>query len=80
MPPAGGGRAASRLSGDIKIYPGAYHSFDSYNPVRYVATRVNPNTPSGRGATTGGDPAAWADRIREVGAFLRPLSPLAPDR
>ena len=50
----------------VKIYPGAYHSFDSYNPVRYVATRVNPNAPSGRGATTGGDPAAWRDRIGEV--------------
>jgi dienelactone hydrolase len=33
----------------IKIYPGAYHSFDSNYPVRYVATRVNPNAPSGRG-------------------------------
>ncbi|PYN80279.1 MAG: dienelactone hydrolase family protein [Candidatus Rokuibacteriota bacterium] len=54
----------------IKVYPGAYHSFDSYNPVRYVATRVNANSPSGRGATTGGDPAAWADSIREVGAFF----------
>jgi dienelactone hydrolase len=54
----------------IKVYPGAYHSFDSYNPVRYVATRVNANTPGGRGATTGGDPAAWADSIREVNAFF----------
>ncbi len=54
----------------IKVYPGAYHSFDSHNPVRYVAARVNPNTPSGRGATTGGDPAAWADSIREVVAFF----------
>jgi dienelactone hydrolase len=59
----------------IKIYPGAYHSFDSGYPVRYVATRINPNAPSGRGATTGGDPAAWADSIREVvdffGRYLR---------
>jgi dienelactone hydrolase len=54
----------------IKIYPGGYHSFDSNYPVRYVATRVNPNAPSGRGATTGGDPAAWADSIREVAAFF----------
>ena len=54
----------------IKIYPGAYHSFDSRNPVRYVATRINANAPSGRGATTGGDPAAWADSIREVVAFF----------
>jgi len=54
----------------IKIYPGAYHSFDSYSPVRYVAARVNLNAPGGRGATTGGDPAAWADSIREVVAFF----------
>jgi dienelactone hydrolase len=59
----------------IKIYPGAYHAFDSTAPVRFVATRVNANAPSGRGATTGGDPAAWADSIREVvdffGRYLR---------
>ena len=54
----------------IKIYPGAYHSFDSNAPVRYVATRVNANVPSGRGATTGGDSAAWADSVREVEAFF----------
>ncbi len=54
----------------IKIYPGAYHSFDSHAPVRYVAARVNANAPGGRGATTGGDPAAWADSIREVIAFF----------
>ena len=42
----------------IKIYPGAYHAYDSHNPVRYVATRVNLSAPGGRGATTGGDPAA----------------------
>jgi len=54
----------------IKVYPGAHHSFDSSFPVRYVATRVNANAPGGRGATTGGDPAAWADSIREVVAFF----------
>ena len=54
----------------IKVYPGAYHSFDSGNPVRYVATRVNANSTTGRGATTGGDPEAWADSIREVTAFF----------
>jgi dienelactone hydrolase len=54
----------------IKVYPGAYHAFDSNHPVRYVATRVNANSPSGRGATTGGDPKAWADSIREVVAFF----------
>jgi len=60
----------------IKIYPGAHHSFDSYNPVRYVATRINPSSPSGRGATTGGHPQAWADAIQQVEAFFgRHLGP-----
>lgn len=54
----------------IKVYPGANHSFDSSSPVRYVAGRVNANAPSGRGATTGGDPKAWADSIHEVAAFF----------
>lgn len=54
----------------IKIYPGAHHSFDSNNPVRYVPTRINVNSATGRGATTGGDAEAWADSIREVIAFF----------
>jgi dienelactone hydrolase len=54
----------------VKIYPGAHHSFDSPHPVRYIATRINPSAPGGRGATTGGDPAAWADAIRQVVDFF----------
>jgi len=54
----------------IKIYPRAYNSFDSANPVRYVETRVNASSPTGHGATTGGDPEAWADSIHEVVAFF----------
>jgi dienelactone hydrolase len=54
----------------IKVYPGAHHSFDSPNPVRYVATRINPSSPTGRGATTGGNAEAWSDSIREVPAFF----------
>ncbi len=54
----------------IKIYPDAYHAFDSDRPVRYLPARVNANSPTGRGATTGGDPTAWADAIREVNAFF----------
>jgi dienelactone hydrolase len=54
----------------IKVYPGARHSFDSSAPQRFVATRRNENAPGGRGATTGGDPAAWADAIDEVTRFF----------
>jgi dienelactone hydrolase len=54
----------------IKIYPGAHHSFDNDKPIRYVGERVNVNSPTGRGATTGGDPKAWADSIREIVAFF----------
>jgi dienelactone hydrolase len=61
-------RAGSPVS--IKIYPGAHHSFDSPNPIRFVSARINANAPGGRGATTGGDPAAWADSIRMATAFF----------
>jgi dienelactone hydrolase len=54
----------------IKIYPGAHHSFDSDKPIRYSKERVNVNSPTGRGATAGGDRNAWADSIREVVAFF----------
>lgn len=54
----------------IKTYPGAHHAFDSDRPVRYVSERVNINSPTGRGATTGGDSSAWADSIAEVTAFF----------
>ena len=75
---------ASRAAGfpvAIKIYPGAHHSFDSANPVRYVGTRINPNQTGGRGATTGGNAEAWTDSIREVLAFFhRHLAPTAGAR
>ena len=54
----------------IKIYPDAHHSFDSDRPVRCVEARVNANSPTGRGATTGGNRGAWDDSIREVTAFF----------
>ncbi|HTO12331.1 MAG TPA: dienelactone hydrolase family protein [Candidatus Binatia bacterium] len=64
----------------IKLYPGAHHSFDSPNPVRYVATRINPSAASGRGATTGGNPEAWADSIRQVNAFFGRHLAVVPSR
>jgi dienelactone hydrolase len=64
----------------LKIYPGAHHSFDSPNPVRYVATRINPSAPGGRGATTGGHPEAWADSIQQVAAFFAQHLAVVPSR
>ena len=55
---------------DIKVYPGAHHSFDSPAPLRFLPNRRNINAPSGAGATTGGNPAAWADAVRQVESFL----------
>jgi dienelactone hydrolase len=54
----------------IKVYSGAHHGFDSNSPVRYDPARVNANSPTGRGATTGGDLKAWDDSVREVIAFF----------
>ena len=54
----------------IKIYPGAFHAFDSANPPRFLPNRRNVNKPEGHGATTGGDPVAWADAVKEVSGFF----------
>ena len=54
----------------VKVYPGVHHSFDSPRPQRYIAERINPSTPGGRGATTEGNVEAWRDSIREVDAFF----------
>lgn len=54
----------------IKIYPDAYHSFDSFAPMRYVADRTNVNMASGHGATTGGNAEAWADARQTVSDFF----------
>jgi len=62
--------AAAGYPVSIKIYPGANHSFDSIAPERYVADRRNANTPSGRGATTGGNQPAWNDAMQQVTAFF----------
>jgi dienelactone hydrolase len=65
--------AAAQAAGypvSITVFPGAYHAFDSPLPAHYVAGRINPNAPGGRGATTGGDPRAWQESIRQVDAFF----------
>jgi dienelactone hydrolase len=54
----------------IKTYPGAFHAFDSNFPPRFVPERRNINKPDRRGATTGGDAAAWKDSIEQVKAFF----------
>lgn len=63
-------KAAAGAPVRIKVYPGAHHAFDGANPVRYVESRANRNSPTGHGATTGGNAAAWADAIGEVTAFF----------
>jgi dienelactone hydrolase len=51
-------------------YPEAYHSFDSPSAARqYLADVQNANKPGG-GATVGYDPAARADAVVRVTAFL----------
>jgi dienelactone hydrolase len=55
---------------NIIIYPGAHHSFDSNNPVRYNSLRTNSSSPSGKGATTGGNSAAWSDSKKQVASFF----------
>ena len=49
----------------IVVYPGAYHSFDTYNPVMRI-----PEARQGRGATIGGDNRAREDSIKQVEAFF----------
>jgi dienelactone hydrolase len=54
----------------LKVYPNAHHSFDSDRPLRFIAARINPSSASGRGATTGGNAAAWKDAIEEATRFF----------
>ena len=56
--------------GGVCTVPISQRRSDSPHPIRYVAARINPNAPGGRGATTGGDASAWTDSIRQVLAFF----------
>jgi dienelactone hydrolase len=38
--------------------------------MRYDGRRNNPNSTSGRGATTGGHQAAWEDARKQVASFF----------
>jgi dienelactone hydrolase len=65
--------AAAQAAGqpvEIVVYPGAHHSFDSPARQVFVAERRNINSPTGQGATTAGDPKAWADAMQRVEGFL----------
>jgi dienelactone hydrolase len=55
----------------IITYEGAHHSFDSTHPVQYDPRRSNTNSPTRKGATTGGDPTAWADARKQAASFFR---------
>jgi dienelactone hydrolase len=65
--------AAAQAAGypvELVVYPGAQHSFDSPYRTRFLPERRNINSPTGKGATTGGEPQAWADAIKRVDRFL----------
>jgi len=55
---------------NIITYPGAHHAFDSAFPVRHNPLRTNASSPTGKGATTGGDYIAWTDAKRQVASFF----------
>lgn len=56
---------AAGLPVSIKVYPGAFHAFDSYLPVTRVALALR-----GKGATIGGNAAAREDSIVQVREFF----------
>ena len=65
--------STSRQAGyDVKVveFPHAQHSFDSNHAQHFDALRTNSSAPSGKGATTGGDPLAWSEARTRVRAFF----------
>jgi len=60
----------SRYPISIKVYPGAHHAFDTARPVSHNPQFANPYSEGGWGATTGGNPAAWADAEIQVRDFF----------
>ena len=56
----------------ITTYPGALHGFDAARqPRTYRPDVLNKNSPTGKGATVGGDPAALEAARRDVLEFFR---------
>ncbi len=54
----------------IIIYPGAHHSFDSTIRINFNPNRRAISSPTGKGATVGGNPTAWADSKKQVASFF----------
>jgi dienelactone hydrolase len=67
--PAGDGPFPAVLH-EIVVYPGVHHSFDSPARLLFLPERRNVNSRTGKGATTAGDPRAWADAMKRVENFL----------
>jgi dienelactone hydrolase len=64
-------RSKSGAAIEIDVYEGAHHGFD--NPSGVVRTRPevrNPSSPTGWGATVGGNPEARRKAIERVTAFI----------
>lgn len=58
----------------IAVYPGAFHGFDNaQQPVAFRPEARNRWSPTGKGATVGGDPAALEAARKDVLAFFKRL-------
>ncbi|MBI5331164.1 MAG: dienelactone hydrolase family protein [Betaproteobacteria bacterium] len=58
---------------ELRVYPGAMHSFDDLTAGGRLPFVRNPNSPSGYGASVGGDARSLARARVEVLEFLKPL-------
>lgn len=58
---------------DLKVYPNAHHAFDDGSGFHVMPDADNWNSPTGRGATVAGNPAATEQAKADVAAYLRKL-------